>query len=455
MVGIPEIDCTDGVPFRTVAAMRKLLLAVALASSLPLAAATPPLDGKVDRYLAPLVKSGELNGLVLIARGDQILARRIYGKADWDLNAPLAEGSRFRVASITKTFTASAFTLLAERHKLAYDDPLSKYIPDFPNGDKIRIRHLLLHQSGVPNPDAPPCSSATLDDLVAELAKKPLWFEPGKASGYSNGGYALLARVIERASGEPWETFLRRNIFEPLALTETSIDHRADIVPMRARGFVPAPGVAGVEHAGCEGGWAAIGSGAVVSSARDLVKWGRAVRNETLFKRRALEYPYGWGVRKYFEHAAIEQSGILSGFASYLAVYPDDDLYVVVLSNVQTGALNDAGKGLGAIALGAEPPKLVASPPIVTATAEERRRWVGQFRNANIATVAIAERDGALGLRWESSPETVFIGSTGPSAAYDREDSVGMELAPDGDSLGMRWGSGEWQEFKRLREAVR
>ncbi|MBV8519441.1 MAG: beta-lactamase family protein [Acidobacteria bacterium] len=432
--------------------MRKLLLAAALVASLPLTAATLPLDNKVDRYLAPLVKSGELHGVVLVARGDAVLARRVYGKADWDLNAPLAPESRFRVASITKTFTAAAITLLADQHKLAYDDPLSKFIPDFPNADKIHIRDLLLHRSGVPNPDAPSCGTATLDDLVAELAKEPLWFEPGKGSGYSNGGYALLARVVERASGESWDAFLRRHLFEPLALTETSVDRRADIVPNRARGFVPASGAAGVEHAGCEGAWAAIGSGAVVSSARDLLKWARAVRDETLFKRRALEYPYGWGVRKYFDHAAIEQSGILGGFASYLAVYPDDDLYVVVLANVQTGALVDAGKGLAALALGAEPPKLAASPPIVNATAEERRRWVGRFRNENIATVELTDRDGVLRLRWGNSPETVFIGSTGPAAAYDREDSVAMELASGGDALRMRWGSGEWQEFKRLPE---
>src|SRR4029077_4189283 len=219
---------------------------------------------------------------------------------------------------------------------------------------------------------------------------------------------------------------------------------------MRVRGFVPGPGAAGVQYARCEGGWAAIGSGALLSSAGDLVKWSRAVRNETLFKRTALEYPYGWGARKYFGKRAIEQSGILNGFASYLAVYPDDDLYVVVLSNVQSGELIEIGKGLAALAIGAEPPKLTPSPAMVASTSDERRRWVGRFKNDKIATVELSEHEGALYLRWENSADTVFIGSTGPSTAYDRQDSIAMELAPGGDSLRMRWSTGEWQEFKRL-----
>ena len=413
-------------------------------------AASSALDHKVAVYLAPIVKAGDFNGIVLIASGDKVVAQQTYGKADWDLNVALAPASRFRIASITKTFTAAAVAILAERGKLSFDDPLSKYVRDFPNGEKIKIRHLLLHQSGVANPDSAPCSSATLDDLVAELAKKPLWFEPGTSSGYSNGGYALLARVVERASGEPWDVFLRENILKPLALTETTIDRQSEVIPMRVRGFVPGPGAAGVQHARCEGGWAAIGSGALLSSAGDLVKWSRAVRNETLFKRTALEYPYGWGVRKYFGKRAIEQSGILNGFASYLAVYPDDDLYVVVLSNVQSGELIEIGKGLAALAVGAEPPKLTPSPAMVASTLDERRRWVGRFKNDKIATVELSEREGALYLRWENSPDTVFIGSTGPSAAYDRQDSIAMELAPGGDSLRMRWSTGGWQEFKRL-----
>jgi CubicO group peptidase (beta-lactamase class C family) len=429
--------------------MRVAALWLVFAASLQ-AATKPAVDSKITAYLAPVVASGDFNGVVVVAKGDVIVVSRSFGKADWDLNVPLSVGSRFRIASITKTFTAAAIAILAERGKLSLSDSLSKYIPDFPNGDKITLRLLLLHRSGVPNPDSTTCSAASLDDLVAELAKKPLWFEPGKASGYSNGGYALLARVIERASGQSWSDFLTTNIFRPLSLAHTSIDNPFDVVPMRARGYVPGPGSAGVQHALCEGAWAAVGSGAVVSTAEDLVRWARAIQKETLFKRTALEYPYGWGVRDYFHKHFIEQSGIVNGFSSYLSIDLDDDVIVVVLSNVQTGELTDMGKGLAALAIGDEPPKLTASPAIVPMTNEQRTAWVGQFKNEHIATVTITDNGGVLYMRWADSPDRVFLAPAGAMNAYDRQDGVALELMPDHDAIRMRWGSGEPQDFKRL-----
>ena len=429
--------------------MRLAVLALIFAVSLS-AAPKATLEAKVAAYLAPIVESGDFNGVVVVAKGDAVLVRKAFGKADWDLNVPLSPRSRFRIASITKTFTAAAIAILAERGKVSFADPLSKYLPDFPNADKITLRLLLLHRSGVPDPDSPTCSAASLDDLVAELAKKPLWFEPGKANGYSNGGYALLARVVEKASSQSWAEFLSANLFRPLSLAESSIDNRLDVVPMRVRGYVPGPGAARVEHASCEGAWAAFGSGAVVSSGDDLVRWGRAVQKETLFKRSALEYPYGWGVRNYFGKHIIEQSGIISGASSYLSIDFDDDVIVAVLSNVQSGALGDIGKGLAALAIGQEPPKLERSPAIVAMTADERKPWLGRFKNEHIATVTVTESDGTLYLRWADSPDRVFLAPAGATKAYDPQDAVALELMPDHDTIRMRWGSGEPQEFKRL-----
>ena len=405
---------------------------------------------RVDEYLRPLVASGDFNGVALVARGNRVLVQRAYGKADWDLGVPLTARSRFRIASITKTFTAAAIAMLAEQGKLSYRDPLSKYIPGFPSGDKIQIRHLLLFAAGVPNPSASGCSDATLDDLVADLARKPLDFEPGTRSRYSNGSYVLLARVVEAASGTTWAAYLRDHVFRPLALTATDADDAARVVPDRARGFVPGPGAAGVEHAACEGAWADIGSGALVSDASDLYHWGRVVRADSLFKRTALEYPYGWGVRKYFDRPVIEQSGIVDGFSSYLAVYLDADVYVVLLTNVQSGNLTDVGKGIAALALGVPAPTVAASPPSVPWSPTERARWVGHFRNEHIATVELSERGEGVRLRWGNSPETLFLAATAPSQAYDRQDAVAMTLNADGSVLTMRWGNGDPQEFRRL-----
>jgi CubicO group peptidase (beta-lactamase class C family) len=429
--------------------MRKILPAVfaaALCVMSASAAGHAALDRRVEGYLAPLVKSHEFNGVVLIARGDRVLVRKTYGKADFDLDVPLTAGSRFRIASVTKSFTGAAIAMLAERGKLAFTDPLSKFLPDFPNAEKIHIRQLLLHSSGVGNPTSSSCSDATLETIVAELAKKPLAFEPGTKSRYSNGGYALLARVVEVVSGKKWDAFLRDEIFRPLHLDATAIDEEFQVMPGRVRAFVPGPGADGAEHAQCSGAWAAVGSGALVSSAGDLHRWARAVRNDTLFQRKQLEYPYGWGVRDYFKRNVIEQSGEINGSTSYLAAYLDEDLYVVVLSNFPHGSLTDIGKGLAALVLDAEPPKLTPSPAAVPWTPEERTRWLGKFFSETQGYgVELTERGGQLYLRFGNSPDTVFIASTGRSKAFDRQNSAAMELSDDGNTLTMFGAS-----FKRV-----
>jgi CubicO group peptidase (beta-lactamase class C family) len=407
------------------------------------------LAAKVEAYLAPLVAARDFGGVILIARGGKPIVQKALGLADLELNVPMATRSRFRIASITKTFTGAAVVMISERGKLSYDDPLSKYIPDFPNGDRIKIRHLLLHASGVDNPDSLPCSEATLDDLVAELARKPLNFEPGTKSRYSNGGYALLARVIERASGKSWQDFLRDEIFSPLSLTETAADRPGAIIPRRVPGYVPGPGETRLRNASCQGAWAAIGSGALISSTTDLHRWARAVRDQTLFKRGVLEHPYGWGVRKYFDRSAIEQSGILDGAMSYLAAYLDEDLYVVVLSNVQSGNLENIGKGLAALALGAEPPKLTLPPAAMTSTPEQRRRWLGRFANSNIGTFEIREKEADIYLRWTGAKDDRYLAMTGGSTLYDRQDGGALELTPDAAKILIRWGDSPPQEFVR------
>lgn len=412
------------------------------------ASADEPLAARVDAYIEPLVHSGLFSGVVLIAKSETPLAVRTYGKASYELGAAMPADARFRIASITKTFTGAAIVMLAERQKLSLDDPLSKYAPAFPSADKITLRHLLLHRSGVPNPKIEPCSDAALDDVVADLAKQPLWFAPGSGNGYSNGGYALLAHVIEKVTGKTWEHALRDGIFTPLGLASTMRDAEEAVVARRVGGYVPAPTRERVANAPCQNAAAAIGSGALLSTAGDLHRWARAVAKETLFKRSALEHPYGWGVRTYHGKNAIEQSGILNGFASYLAAYPDDDVYVVLLSNVQNAELTDAGIGLAAIALGKEAKTLSAPPAMISWTPRYRAPWIGSWRHDGIGTVTIEARGDALYQRWGESAHGSYLFAAGPVEAFNRQEGASMTL--DGDVLRISWG-GEAEEFRRVR----
>jgi CubicO group peptidase (beta-lactamase class C family) len=200
------------------------------------------------------------------------------------------------------------------------------------------------------------------------------------------------------------------------------------LVPGRASGYAAGPGALGVVNAPCQSAAAAIGSGALLSTSGDLHRWGRAFAKETLVKRTA-EWPYGWGARKYHQHAAVEQSGIVNGFSSYLCVYPDDDLYVVILSNLQTGALTNIGIGLAGLALGKDVPPLQPSPATILWTAERRQQWIGRFTNPDIGTFELTERNGALFNRWGESETGSYVFAAGEASAYNKQESAVMTLA--------------------------
>src|ERR1700730_5451873 len=160
---------------------------VALLLALPsVGYAQKSIQSKLDAYLAPYLAVKDFSGVALIAKGDTILAEKAYGMADVERKVPNRIGTAFRIASLSKTFTAAAIAMLIERGKVNLDDPLARYIPDFPNGEKITVKHLLLHKSGVGQLDSPELqlNCSTTSELVARLEKVPPLFAPGTGGQY-------------------------------------------------------------------------------------------------------------------------------------------------------------------------------------------------------------------------------------------------------------------------------
>src|SRR5262249_14390446 len=152
-----------------------------------------------------------------------------YGKANFELDVPNTVDTKFRLGSITKQFTAMALMILAEGGKLGIDDPVSKHLENAPPAwDKITIRHLLTHTSGIPSYTGFPQMMsrtvrlpASVDEIIATFRDKSLEFEPGEKFTYSNSGYIVLGKIIERASGQDYASFVRQNIFQPLEMNDT------------------------------------------------------------------------------------------------------------------------------------------------------------------------------------------------------------------------------------------
>jgi CubicO group peptidase (beta-lactamase class C family) len=186
-------------------------LAVILVLASRLAAQT---GARFDRQVQAYVHNGDFSGSVLVARDGHLLFEKSYGMANYEWGIANSEKTKFHIASVTKTFTAAAILQLERQGKLKLSDPLSKYVPDFLNGERITIEQMLTHTSGLPDfyslPEYPirKYQKVTLADLVAWVKTKPLDFLPGSKSSYSNTGYAFLAYIIEQVLGKPYEQFL-------------------------------------------------------------------------------------------------------------------------------------------------------------------------------------------------------------------------------------------------------
>jgi CubicO group peptidase (beta-lactamase class C family) len=320
----------------------------------------PALKAQLDRWGG----SGQFTGGVLVARGDEVLFRQVHGFADRSQGAPLQLNSRFRLASVSKQFTAAAILRLQDEGVLSTHDPLCKWIqPCPPAWEPIRLYHLLSHTSGVPDLMARPgwgmrrVTPATPEELTEESRKYGLQFPPGTKVRYDNAGYNLLGSVVEQASGMPLHDYLRKAFFEPLGMADTGYDDGVSDVVMgyaNLGGGGPSP----QPDANVSIIFAA---GALYSTLDDLLVWERALHRGHLLTPRSYammiadhapentppergRHRRDWGfglfvnsigqrVSPPFMDRQIFHTGSWSGFRNLMTYQPDEDVTVIVLSN--------------------------------------------------------------------------------------------------------------------------
>lgn len=336
--------------------MSLLLAFIAALSLAPRAAA--PQAAEVARVDAIVQKAlhqpGAVGVSVAVGRGDELLCAKGYGFADLEFAVNADEETMFRIGSVTKQFTAAAIWKLAERGKLSVDDPLTKFLPDYPtHGQELTLRHLLTHTGGIPNyTDLGEVWHRNLarelpdEELVALWKDLPLDFAPGEKWNYSNSGYYLLGMVVAKVSGQDYAQFLRETFFEPLKLTRTRYDSNSELIPNRAQGYAFEDGkfanddLIGMSQPGA--------AGALISTASDLVRWqqalvaGRVVKAESyeemtlpflLTNGRETQYGMGLMLSPQAGQPCVWHGGGINGFNSVLMYFPDARLHVAVISN--------------------------------------------------------------------------------------------------------------------------
>ncbi len=318
-----------------VAALLTLLPSLSLQLSRAEAAPADGNEAKVDELFSAVTDTKSPGAAIAVVRDNEVVLVKGYGLADVERRTSITAQTVFRIGSVTKCFTAIAILQLHEKGQLDIDNPIAEYLPDFPHGDQVWVRHLLSHTAGVP------------DFVSYEEAKtRQLDFAPGERINYSNTGYQMLGKIIEAASGQSYGEYLQTNIFRPLGMTRSGYGGSAKLAG-RATGYLLSANRV-YEAAPPGDATGAFAAGGIYSTVEDMVRWEQGIADNKLLKRKTLDqafepgglnqgrrtaYGFGWMVREWRGLREVGHGGDITGFNSYFVRYPGQRITIVVLCN--------------------------------------------------------------------------------------------------------------------------
>lgn len=357
-----------------------LLALVALGAAAAVAQSGPGLVQRLDTIAGQGVLENRAVGIVAaVVKGRDTLLLKAYGKSDVEADAPMTVDTVIPIGSTTKQFTAAAILQLRDQGKLGLDDDITRWLPDFDTrGNKVTVRHLLGHTSGVGELLQMPELRAmklmrnpavTHDDVYRIVSRHPFRFPTGSLQIYSNSGYWLLGRIVEKASGMTYEDYVEKKIFEPLGMTRSMYCNNAEKVARRAYGYGMKSGTArrvpDIVHTGT------YAAGAICSTAEDMIAWLRALHGGKVLTPRSYKemiapatlddgtpLRYGMGLTVAEDTSGLRYIGHNGGgfgFSSEARWYTDGPLAVVVLTNSEPDEITKVTESLAAAVLPVPP----------------------------------------------------------------------------------------------------
>ncbi|MEJ0051450.1 MAG: serine hydrolase domain-containing protein [Methylovirgula sp.] len=358
------------------------------------------------KIIAPFVEADLFAGSILVAQNGAPRLRQGFGLANREWNVPHSVTGKFRLGSLTKQFTATAILQLMERGRLALDDKVARHFPNAPAAwADVCLFHLLTHASGIPSYTSLPHFFAqdgrrdhSPRELIALTETMPLDFPPGSAFKYNNGGYVILGHVIEHLTGRSYEAYVRENILEPLGLRNTGYEHVEAIIPERVPGYRLRNGQ--IENAGFLAMSVPHAAGAIYSTLDDLLAWQRALvaakpfspaSAALMFKDHGHGYGFGWGIQSQFGRRQFVHAGGINGFSVVVSFYPDDDLFIAILANIQAAPVQKIARDLAALHFGVTEPM-----PSLVLDAALLADYVGTYRLASGRTLRIMQEGARL-----------------------------------------------------------
>ncbi len=350
-----------------------LLLLLALCFTVLSQNKTEQIDELVRKYF----ELEQINGSILVADNGKVIYSKGVGYADIENKVENRPDTKFRLASVTKQFTATLIMQLVEKGKISLDGKLSDYLPYYRKdvGEKITIHQILNHTSGLTNytdntgfMQNEVKNKVVPRDFILKYCSGDLVFEPGTKWAYSNSGYFILGAVIEEVTGKTYEQVLHENILDPLGMSNSGYEHSDKAYENKASGY--SNSFTGVQPARYIDMSVPYSAGSMYSTVEDMYKWDQALYTEKLLTKESLDkmftpglnnYGCGWGIAdaplEEKKVKVIAHSGGIFGFNTLIVRFPEDKHLIVILNNFD-GAVstNDLAKGIRYILYGLQPP---------------------------------------------------------------------------------------------------
>ncbi len=336
------------------------------------------LAAAIDAALGPATAQGRFSGVCAVATAGKVQYLGTFGEANVEFGVAHSPGTRFKLHSLSKPLLSATLLTSVDAGELLLDELVGAYLNDWPfEWSEVTVRHLATHTSGIPELAerflAQWSGSALATWRVldrAALSKLALAFEPGTGWSYSNGGYVLLAAILEQVHEKPLDVILREQLFEPAGMKTAVLETTppwdsiaydgARVVPMLATGYNGSPQALQVAHSKM---YSIPGAGGIVASGRDLVAFAHALFTGELLKPESVEqlttvaqgqsvpYALGWFVREREGQRVFAHDGGNNGFVTSLEYYPESQLTIVILSNRGFAPLRELRDGVAAKAL--------------------------------------------------------------------------------------------------------
>ena len=408
------------------------------------------------------LKEHDFSGAVQVKRGPQTLFEGQSGKKSWNAQQNFSLDTSSIIASVTKQFTAVAIMKLEEEGLLKTSDFISQYFPDFKEGHRITLHHLMTHTSGLWNYTAGPIDKQkgyTLQEIFQSIQSRPLEFEPGTQLAYTNSAHVILGAIIEKVSGLSYGEFLKQKLFLPLGMNRSGYAAKAEHLGV-ADGHIPNRDYGPKATPFQDVSWIYAAGGAY-TTVNELMTWTKALRSgrvlspqsyqkmkESCFDNKRTRFCYGMLVGQSHGKEAVWHEGYITGYSAIAYSVPEADLDVVVLKNFNYGALaSEIARWVMDILFQgyADVPDF---PTPVELPLETLQKYVGKYGRSSRVMLTVTLEGNRLYADFGLDPDWIkWMIPRSATEFYFRTYSSRFAFSPDGSSLKVNGDSIPWEKM--------